>query len=106
MKPTPQDIIKAVNHFVGFEVRFDTGKRVHCEPRQIMQYLIHNVIGLKPPQISVIFNCDRSNVYNGIKKVDTLIKYKNKQVQYRSLFEQFGIEIIDYGFDIKMNDGN
>ena len=101
VEPTILQIINAVNDFVGFKVDFTTRKREHCEPKQIMQYLIREILMVDHRQIAKYFNCDRSNIYNGVKKVSTLIKDKDKQIQYRTLFDQFDIDIMDYGFDIK-----
>lgn len=95
------DIIHAMNKFVGYEIKFNTRKREHCLPKQIIQYLINKVVGINPNQIGFNFNCQRATIMHSIGVVEDLLTHKDFQIKYRSLFEQFGIEIVDYGFNIK-----
>lgn len=95
------DIIEAVESFYGYEIDWNTRARIHVEPKQIVTYLVHKVFELKPALVASNLNIGRCITYYNIDTVQALLLDKQFQIKYRSLFEKFGFDIVDYGFDIK-----
>ncbi len=82
--PTPSLIISQVCKFYDVDeiaLRGSNKSRGIVEPRQVAMYLVRKLTNLSFPEIGVEFGRDHATVMYGIRKVETLLKQNDTNLQ-------------------------